>query len=399
MRLILRLEGRRCLGHVFRFPGFVCLILTAVLATAGVGRAWSDDVVRSSIPSDIYLHQVAFIQMKGRAPDGSAVLSLAWSPNGQRLAASFDWGFKVAVFDTSTWQEVTSFKGKSFQPERQLAFISDSEIVSSPEDGDDQSALAFYEAATERLVKQVPRPAGYEKSSTVAIAVPADRRYVVALLQRMLTVPFRFEVGATEFSGRLATPIDSVSSIVAGGPGSKVAINVSYTRERALSEVRKEIGIVDVASNSLDRILAGHIPGIGSIAWSPDGRWIASGASMLESKGDGKWIRDPDPLRIWDATTGDLALSFSGTYDPITELAWHPSSAILATVSAKGNGELGSALRLWSLLQRRMIFEYLVPKGVITQVSFDPKSARLVVGWREDCAFLRSGTFPRNACR
>jgi WD40 repeat protein len=364
------------------FTGLIVALLTTI---AGTHKVWSDDVIRSATPSAVYLRQIASIPFESQRPDGSSVLSLAWSPDGRRLAASFDWGFQVAVLDTSTWQEVSRIKGKSFQPEHQLAFVSNSQIVTSPEENHsgNPSVLAFYDTETGHLIKSIARPSGYARGSIVGLVVPTSRNYVVPLLDDMLPVPLRFGIDSGQFLGRLSTPPESTSHVIAAGPGDKVGISVSYTRERARSEVRKEIYLIDAATNSVDRILAGHVPGIGSLAWSPDGRWIASGASMLEGNGDKKWIRDSDSIRIWDATTGELAASFVGMYDPVPRLAWHPSSAVLASESAKGNGERGSAVRLWSTSRKEMIFDYLAPDGgLITALSFNPRTGHLVWGWR-----------------
>ena len=55
-----------------------------------------------------------------------------------------------------------------------------------------------------------------------------------------------------------------------------------------------------------------------SVAWSPDGKWLATGSSRL---------------RVFDATTGELAHDIKGT-SPIASIAFSPDGALIATANA-----------------------------------------------------------------
>lgn len=103
---------------------------------------------------------------------------------------------------------------------------------------------------------------------------------------------------------------------------------------------------------------------------------------MLRRTGDGKWIRDTDPIRVWDTATGDMIASFAGFYDPNSRIAWHPSNAIIATASAKGGkGERGTAVRLWSMDRKSMLFEHKAPgASLINGVTFHPGTGHLIWG-------------------
>lgn len=357
--------------------------LMAVVIASVQGGAWANDVIRSTTPSGVHLRQVARVPLKAAKPGGRSALALAWSPDGRQLAMSVNWGDQISVLETSTWSEVSRIVGGDFQPERQLAFLSDTEIVTSPSANlvDSPSAMAVYDSGTGRLIRELPRPTAFATGLVTAIAVPSSRQYMAYIGGGIKQSTFLFETASDKFVGRLATPPDATTSVVAAGPANQLAVSVIFLGERAGAHVRKEIYLFDAATKAVSRVLAGHIPDVGSMAWSPDGRFIASGASKLTGS-RGKWTRDADPIRIWDAERGVMALSFSGPYDPIYQLAWHPSKAVLATKSARNMDELGSAIRLWSIDRKEMIFEFRVPQsGSVNVLSFHPQTGHLVSAW------------------
>ena len=80
------------------------------------------------------------------------------------------------------------------------------------------------------------------------------------------------------------------------------------------------IGLVTVMLGMLS--LAGHAQGINDVAFSPDGRLIAT-ASVDHS------------AKIWDASTGEVVTTLSSS-EPILSVAFNPDGNFLATGSETG---------------------------------------------------------------
>ena len=67
-----------------------------------------------------------------------------------------------------------------------------------------------------------------------------------------------------------------------------------------------------------------------ALAWSPDGKWLASG-------GDDKTVH------VWNASTGQTLVLFKGHTDVIWSVAWSPDGKELASSSQDGT------VRIWQV--------------------------------------------------
>ncbi len=91
---------------------------------------------------------------------------------------------------------------------------------------------------------------------------------------------------------------------------------------------------VEPGTMSQPRVLRGHNGHVQKVIFSPDGGWLASGS------------RD-QTVRVWKLSLGGLAngaFAFSGHLGDVTNLAFHPTRSLLASVAAGDR-----ILRIWNL--------------------------------------------------
>jgi WD40 repeat protein/class 3 adenylate cyclase len=136
--------------------------------------------------------------------------------------------------------------------------------------------------------------------------------------------------------------------------------------------------VFDVRTGELVFRLPVQSLGVNSVSWSPDGRWIATGAN-------------DSSVRVWDAATGELEEELLGHSGVVSSVDWSPDSQRIVS-----GGSDGSA-RVWELevhptqgtvevvgRQVYLLVSQETQSGMVA--AFSPDGKRVVTGDREIAA-------------
>ena len=105
----------------------------------------------------------------------------------------------------------------------------------------------------------------------------------------------------------------SITSLAWSPDGKRIA---SASSELS-STSEHQVHVWDALTGNNPVIYRGHTAAINVVAWSPDGKYIASG-------GQGSPL-----LHVWEAATGKRVVTFAKEHDPLTQLYWLSANQLL----------------------------------------------------------------------
>ena len=244
-----------------------------------------------------------------------AVLSLKWSPDGEQLLS----GGRDA-------QEILWDLG-SFSPQRTLSSHEDEVLDMSFSPGGVESvsvgrdgALTTWKTSGERLTYQSQQfssvwiAAALSRYGTILAAVSQDGEISVWDLRAAGQVP------TATLKGFL--PPDVWVPTVVWSPD----------RDNLASASGDEVWIWNTKTGQRLQILTGHQRPVTSVAWSRDGKRIASAS------------KDRTVI-VWDANTGKRLLTLIGHGDNVADVTWSPDGSRLASA-----GSLDNRVIIWNAI-------------------------------------------------
>jgi WD40 repeat protein/tRNA A-37 threonylcarbamoyl transferase component Bud32 len=288
----------------------------------------------------------------------NAVLCAAISPDGELIASGSQDGV-LKLWDAETGQEVRRLPP---QPEgiRSLAFSPDGRRLATGDYWGADPGVKVWEVAALRR--------GEEVAPLLVLKGPTKVAHVNCLVfspdgERLVSAGGRPGLGIVMVwnrEGQLLFSLDGhrnhVRSVTFSPDG----------RWLATGSIDRTVKIWDLESREEPRTLPGHARGVNCVAFSPDGRLLASGSGGEELH------RVAGEVKVWDWRTGREQLTLGGHVDGVWSLAWSPEGRRLVT------GGMDSTIKVWDTTTGHEALTLREHRNRIWTVAFSSDGHRLV---------------------
>jgi WD40 repeat protein len=123
----------------------------------------------------------------------------------------------------------------------------------------------------------------------------------------------------------------------------------------------RTVKLWEAATGKLLATLQGHTGEVYSIAWSPDGKTLASGS-------------DDRTVMLWDAATGKLLMTLQGHAGEVLSVAWSPDGRTLAS------GSSDWTVKLWEAGTGKLLATLQGHTGEVYSIAWSPDGKTLASG-------------------
>ncbi len=306
--------------------------------------AWSpngDRLASSSVDQTITIWDVsnsqALTTLQGHT---ASVLSVAWSPDGSQLASgSLDQ--KVMVWDVASGQALTTLQGHT---------ASVWSVAWSP----DGTRLASGSVDQTVVIWDIPSGGALttlrgHSASVASVAWSPDGSQLASGSSDRTAIIWNVATGQALVTLRGHT--DWVRSIAWSPDGGQLAS----------ASLDQTVILWDVSSGQALSTLRGHTDSVWSVAWSPDGGQLASGSVDRT-------------VIVWDISDGGASTTLQGHTDSIASVAWSPDGGRLASGSADRTAVV------WNVFTGQALATLRGHTDSVWSVAWSPDGSRLVSG-------------------
>jgi hypothetical protein len=312
--------------------------------------------VEISVANTVRLEQQAVVEY----PPWDLVTSVAWSPNGEFLAAAA--GESIHLYAASTFQSLSTFHTGALT--HGLTFSPDSSLLAA---GSHDGMVRIWDLGGRAINSDPVLVLEAHKKGTNCVAFSPDGRWIASggndAVVRIWDVKsgerLQQIIGGSYSIPRIAFTQDGAGLAIANGP----LVRLREVESGRIADTYRVEPLVDAG--------AWFYPTLYSLSYSPDGRYLAAGDHLNQ-------------VHIWDLQSQDKPASpitLAQITDPslaspmtlVWDLAYSPDGTLLLDAS-------GAGIRIWDVAGGKLLNILDAQAGVVTSLAFNPLGNILVSG-------------------
>ena len=276
------------------------------------------------------------------------VWGLAYSPNGQRIAAA-DKHDAVSIRDANTGRmlltlpEPDSAHGMTIVDTR---FSPDGTRVAACVAAGSSGWVTLWDATTGRVTGQLK---GHATHVINVAFSPDGRRLATASHDRTAKV---WDAETCRELWSLSAQPDRINGVAFSPDGARLA---TAGRDGT-------VALWDAATGRALTTLRGHRGSVVGVTFSSDGRWLATGGGRRSDQREGP----PGEVRVCDVATGRAVLELTGLTDFVYSVAFSPDGR---SVASAGEDRL---VRVWDIATGRERITLRGHNETVRRVAFHP---------------------------
>jgi WD40 repeat protein len=256
----------------------------------------------------------------------SPPFDVAWSPDGKSIASASQ--TNVQRWDATLYATTSKPIQTYSNPSGSISCIAWSPDGSRIAVGDSNSTVQVFDAATGNTLQTYRNSFQY----VTGLAWSPDSIYLAsrASAQEINPVNGNVQVWNTSSGKLVFTSVDprSDGGKIAWSPkGDKIAAGNFDPSPQPI------VRILDATSGNLRLTYSNHTLGVNGLAWSPDGTYVASGSYDAT-------------VQIWNARNGTMVYRMNHS-DSVFAVAWSPNGAFIASGGGGNNTVFDYTVRVW----------------------------------------------------
>jgi WD40 repeat protein len=309
---------------------------------------------------------------------------VAFSPDGRTLVTG-GYDDRAILWDLTTWKPRHTLKHSNaviaagFSPDGKLLATGSTD---TPEEGKPVGAVRVWDPVTgkelmsfkgELLSNPVYCVSFSPDGRTIAAGSPTPRQQRLREGNVEEGEASLWDLETKQKKAALGMPIGPVYALAFSPAGDLLAT--------ATGDLVRRKGLVivwDVATKKVKQTIRSETAPIYALAFSPDGKTLATGGGDLPDLFQGKTDRVTE-LALWDWSTGKVKARLKGGATPVYAVAFSPDGKFLASGGGDPLDELGE-LRLWDVVTCKEVMELKGHENLVKTLAFSPDGKMLASG-------------------